>query len=88
MNGVKVIAKSGTSESMTSLSNEDPIDLRLRIRLRRRHANKAIAPIASKAAPPMAPPAIAPVCDFDFDEAPDRGLTDICPAEALSIVCQ
>lgn len=70
---------------MTSLSNEDPIDLRLRIRPRRRQATKAIAPITSKAAPPMAPPAIAPVCDFDFDEAPDKGLTDICRAEALRI---
>jgi len=41
------------------------MDLGLRLRLR---PAKAMAPIASKAdMPPMAPPAIAPLCDFDFD---------------------
>ena len=43
------------------------MDLRLRLRLRRPRATKAMAPNASKAAtPPIAPPAIAPMCDFDF----------------------
>jgi hypothetical protein len=65
------------------------MDLRLRLRLRRPSATKVMAPIASKAAPPMAPPAIAPVCDFDFDEAPDStGLTAICREGALRIVRQ
>jgi hypothetical protein len=65
------------------------MDLRLRLRLRRRSATKAMAPIASKAAPPMTPPAIAPACDFDFDEAPDdTGLTAICRTGALGIVRQ
>ena len=46
------------------------MDLRLRLRLRRPLATKAMAPIASKTAtPPTAPPAIAPMCE-DFDNDP------------------
>ena len=70
LNGVTVIDESG-------LTNEG---FRLRLRFR---ASKA-APIASEAATPMVPPAIAPACKCDFDEAPVvTGLAVICRTGTL-----
>jgi hypothetical protein len=79
LNGVTVVGKS-------DLTSEDSINFRLRLR---RRASKA-APIASKTAAPIAPPAIALACnceflgEFEFDEAPVvTGLAVICRTGTL-----
>jgi hypothetical protein len=83
LNGVTGIDQFGA----VTVTNEEPMDWRLRLRLPWFRTIKVMAPIASKAAtPPMAHPAITTVgiFDCDFDEVPVvMGLTVIWKTGAL-----